>query len=330
MIHYIKNKRVLFITTKNIDYLRNTQEINLIKKHALSYTVIGSDSRHFLIRLLITYYKLLTTPISYYDTAFIGFAPQLILPFFPFKFKKINIVEDFFISMYDTLCYDRKKVKPHSVFGKCLHYIDEVTLHAANAILCDTNIHGQYFVDEFHASPQKLHTLYLQADRSIYYPMELKKPDKLQNKYVVLYFGSVLPLQGVDIVLQAIDALKDRKDLYFYCIGPIRDKKLQSLKPLAENIEYIDWLPQKELAVYIAQSDLCLAGHFNNSIEKAKRTIPGKAYIYRAMEKPMIVGDNPANHELFVEDMNVTFVEMGNAKALANEILRLSITKKFS
>lgn len=328
MMHYIMNKRVLFITTKNIDYLRNTQEINLLKKHALSYSVIGSDSKHFLIRLLVTYYQLLTTHMSYYDTVFVGFAPQLILPFFSFKFKKVTIVEDFFISIYDTLCCDRKKIKPHSILGHYLHHLDEITLHHGDAILCDTNVHGQYFVNEFHASHEKLHTLYLQADTAIYYPMELERPKKLQDKYVVLYFGSILPLQGVDIVLQAMDALKNRKELYFYCIGPIRDKKLQTLKPQSENIEYIDWLSQKELATYIAQSDLCLAGHFNSSIEKAKRTIPGKAYIYHAMKKPMILGDNPANHELFANDTDVTFVEMGNSKALANEILHLSTVKK--
>lgn len=40
--------------------------------------------------------------------------------------------------------------------------------------------------------------------------------------------------------------------------------------------------------------------------------ISAKAYIYHAMGKPMILGDNPANHELFDGDNKVTFVEMGN------------------
>lgn len=93
-------------------------------------------------------------------------------------------------------------------------------------------------------------------------------------------------------------------------------------KPSGSNIHYIQWLSQEKLSDYIAFSDLCLAGHFNKEINKAKRTIPGKAYIYRAMEKPMILGENPANHELYSEkEPGISFVEMGSGKKLAEKIL---------
>ncbi|MCM1184337.1 MAG: glycosyltransferase [Roseburia sp.] len=322
MMQYVKGRRVLFITTKSLDYLRNTQEIHLIRKYARAYHVIGSRSRYYPVRILTVYFRLIVTPVSSYDTVFVGFAPQLVLPVFYFKLRKAAVVEDFFISMYDTLCHDRKKIKPGGLLGRFLHFIDRKTLEYADAVVCDTNAHGQYFTDEFHVPADKLHTLYLQADVSIYYPREGQRPEALRDKYIVLYFGSILPLQGVDVVLKAIDALKTRQDLYFYCIGPIRGKKLKALRPVSPNIEYIDWLPQEQLAAYIAQADLCLAGHFSGSVAKAGRTIPGKAYIYQAMKKPMILGDNPANHELFDNDSSVTFVEPGNARALANEILR--------
>ena len=69
-------------------------------------------------------------------------------------------------------------------------------------------------------------------------------------------------------------------------------------------------------------SDLCLAGHFNKDINKAKRTIPGKAYTYEAMNKKMILGDNEATHELYEEgDGTHYFVEMGNAEKLAEKII---------
>lgn len=38
----------------------------------------------------------------------------------------------------------------------------------------------------------------------------------------------------------------------------------------------MEWLSQQELADEIAGADLCLAGHFNADIDKAKRTIPGR------------------------------------------------------
>ena len=66
---------------------------------------------------------------------------------------------------------------------------------------------------------------------------------------------------------------------------------------------------------------MCLAGHFCADIDKAKRTIPGKAYIYQAMKKPMVLGDNSANRELFSDgEKGVYFVRMGDGSALAEAI----------
>ncbi len=320
----IQNKKVLFITTKNLSYIRNVQEINLIKKHASHCDIIGSGHSSYFMRIFTVYCKLLTVSMHSYDTVWAGFAPQLILPLFRHKLRKtdIQIIEDFFISIYDTLCYDRKKIKPNGPLAHLLYKIDKITLSLADIIICDTNAHGQYFIKTFHASPEKVYTLYLQADPSIFHPMRISRPDYLKNKYIILYFGSILPLQGADIVLEAMNILKNQDDFYFYFIGPIKDKKTAASKPVSKNIEYFNWLSQEELAMYIHYSDLCLAGHFNASIEKAKRTIPGKAYIYQAMKKPMILGDNPANHELFANTSMVAFVEMGNAKALADAIIQ--------
>ena len=125
----------------------------------------------------------------------------------------------------------------------------------------------------------------------------------------------------MDIVLGAAELLKDRKEICFYIIGPVNGK-LQA--PQGGNIHYIPWLDQKKLSDYIAFSDLCLAGHFCASIDKARRTIPGKAYIYRAMEKPMILGDNAANRELYSDrEPGIYFVEMGSSAKLAEKIMAI-------
>lgn len=318
------NQRVLFITTKNIDYIRNTQEIKLIQNSARSLHIIGSAAKGYFKRLLYVYHMLLVTKSKDYDVVFVGFAPQLVLPFFAWKFRKNVVIIDFFISMFDTLCNDRKRFRPDSIAGRLLHRIDAFTLSQAATVICDTNAHGEYFADEFGCDSNRLKTLYLEADSSVYYPRESVKPAHIQDKFVVLYFGSILPLQGVDVVLDAYARLMDNPDIYMYCIGPVKSKAI----PQASNIEYIEWLSQEELAQYISYADLCLAGHFNADIDKAKRTIPGKAYIYSAMNKPMILGDNPANHELYDSSENfcfhndIQFVEMGNSHALADAILR--------
>ena len=321
MINLVKDKKVLFITTKNLDYIRNTQEINIIKENSKEYKIIGSKEKSYPKRIISVYWNILKTSMKNFDLVFIGFAPQLILPIWNFKFKKKKIIIDFFISMYDTLVFDRKKIKENSIFAKILKAIDKKTILLADYIISDTKEHGKYFIEEFGANKNNLNVLYLEADKSIYYEERIEKPNKVKDKFVVLYFGSILPLQGVEIVLGAVDILKKEKDIFFYVIGPIQKKynKVES-----DNVKYIDWLSQQELAKYINFSDLCLAGHFNKNIKKARRTIPGKAYIYDAMNKKMILGENPANHELFTETKGkYYFVEMGSSEKLAEKILEI-------
>ena len=316
-----EKKRILFITTKNIDYIRNAQEIRLLREEGKEASLFYSRGKNYPLRLASLYMRLLFKSMWVYDEVFIGFAPQLILPFFFWKFRGKKVVIDFFISVYDTMVNDRKKIRKDSLPAKWIHWLDAVTLRRAAGIVADTRSHGQYFASEFGVDPEKIRVIYLEADKSIYYPRQEEKPERLKDKFIVLYFGSVLPLQGVYIILKALERLKERKDMHFILIGPL-GKKLTPV--LSDNIEYISWLPQEKLAEYIGFADLCLAGHFNGEIEKAKRTIPGKTYIYRAMEKPVILGDSPANHELFQEDgKTIYYVPMGDPQALADKIAEI-------
>ncbi len=314
LIKKIKGQSVLFITTKNLDYLRNTQEIELLKEHAATVHIIGSSSASYPRRLLSVWTKLLLTSMKQYSVVFIGFAPQLIVPFFSCKFRRAFLIEDFFISFYDTLVYDRQKFSPQSLTGRLLYLLDRYTIRRAGLIISDTKAHGHYFASEF--SPKGMQeTLYLKADTTIYYP----RPTRPSQGFHVLYFGSVLPLQGLPVILDAIRLLQDKGEIYFTIIGPIPAKWK---KPADSHIRYFSWLSQEALAEEIAGADLCLAGHFHGTIPKARRTIPGKAYIYEAMEKPMILGDNPASRERDTAwKVPVFYVPMGDSQALADCIL---------
>jgi glycosyltransferase involved in cell wall biosynthesis len=320
MLEFLNHKNVLFITTKNLDYIRNSQELKMIRTQAESCTIMGSYQKSYVKRLLAVYGKLLFTKAGSYDLIFVGFAPQLIVPFFR-RLRKRTLAVDFFISMYDTLVWDRGKFKDRSLPARFVKWLDRKTLSLADEIISDTNAHGAYFAEELGAAAGKLHTLYLEADASIYYPREQKKEGRRDHQFVVLYFGSVLPLQGVPVILEAMERLRMREDIFFYMVGPLGE---QVKKPDTSQVMYIPWLSQEELAEKIAEADLCLAGHFHGSIGKARRTIPGKAYIYRAMGKPMILGENAANRELYQEDGRTYFVEMGNSEALAEKISALA------
>lgn len=323
----MKGKRVLFFTTKNLSYLRNVQEIKFIGQFGKQCKIIGSEHKSYLVRVLKLYFMGLIGFITFRpEVIFIGFAPQLVLPFL-WIFKKLHktVVVDFFISLYDTMIDDRKRFREKSLPAHLLYWLDKKTLYLADYYIVDTKADKEFFSQTFQADSKKGCVWYLCADASVYYPLNSPKRREWNDKFVVLYFGSILPLQGVEVVLEAIHRLQNNKTLQFVIIGPIDKLKNADLVKGQKNVAFYTWLSQGELAEKISMADLCLAGHFDGNIGKAKRTIPGKAYIYSAMEKKMILGDSPANHELYrEEEENVYFVTQGDAEALAAKIEELA------
>lgn len=110
MPDFLENKKVLFITTKNLDYIRNSQEIALLKGETDALTVIGSPEKSYAKRLAHVWRRLLGVRMKEYDAVFVGFAPQLIVPFWR-RLRKKELTIDFFISMYDTFVCDREKIQ---------------------------------------------------------------------------------------------------------------------------------------------------------------------------------------------------------------------------
>jgi glycosyltransferase involved in cell wall biosynthesis len=159
------------------------------------------------------------------------------------------------------------------------------------------------------------------ADDSLFAPsLDPPRPRPLR----VLYVGNYVPLHGAPIILQAARLL-DGEEIEFWLIG---ENHLEApvLKDLLRNsdskrVKFYPWMPPQELRAKIAEADVCL-GIFGTS-DKAKRVIPGKAFLALAMGKPLITGDSPAARQLLEDGKNVILCEMGSSDALVDAIRRL-------
>jgi len=324
-------KTVLFITPSDADYIRNKQEINILQKSAQHLDIIAPKDIHGvsptgIMRILSINLKVLAANIKKYDVIFIGGIPQLIVPIIQFRLRKKVLIIDFFISIYDTLVHDRQVLSPPNPLSRILKMLDRKALTRADHVIVDTREHAEYFPRMFGVDSDKMTVIYLEADKQIYYPRNVEKPPDLRDKFVVFFFGAMNPLQGAEVILESAQLLEEHGNIVFIIIGPYEKIRNFEMHSKLKNVRFAArWLPQAEIADYIAMSDVCLAGHFNAAVEKAARVIPGKAYSYLAMERPVIFGDNPANRELFSTDTkNVHFVKMSDPAALADKILELA------
>ena len=324
----ISKKKVLFISFSDYEYLRNKQEIEIIKKHSSRTTIITANKGQKITpinigKILWVYFKSFVYLWRNYDIFFIGGLPQLLLPFIHPFIKNKTIIIDLFISLYDTLIEDRRVINKKSILSPLLLWLDRLTISLADHVLVDTKAHGEYFKNKFLAPASKITVLYLKADTDIYYPKKIEKLSCFRNKFIVFFFGAMNPLQGVEVILNCAASLIHEEKIVFSFVGPMDRLKPLIKKKKPSNVIWLsEWLTQEVIRDLIAMSDLCLAGHFSPDIPKAKRVIPGKAFTYLAMKKKTILGDNDANRELFSEiSDNIIFVEMGDHEQLKETVL---------
>lgn len=312
----LKKLKLLYVSSYKPDYTRTETLINLFKELKIKYKTIITGNYPFIIKYLILIIRFLRSENNF-DLIFVGFRGHEILPFIK-VFTKQPIIFDMFISIYDTLCYDRKLINPNSIIAYFLKIYDKFLIKISDVCLVDTKTHKRYFEKEFKIN--NINYLYVDANTDIFKKLKIKKNRK---EKIILWYGNALPLQGVDIILKSAKIL-EKNNIKFKLIGPIRKKYKRLIKELnLNNVIFEDFVHYKKLPIIIANSDICLGGHFSGEIEKAKRVISGKTFQFLACEKPVILGDNPANRELFRESKRIKFVKMGEPNILAKTIMEL-------
>jgi glycosyltransferase involved in cell wall biosynthesis len=314
--------KVLFISGREPTYTRNAVILKGLRENGVEVVDCTSSAMSYLFRYPNILTKFLIESKKDVDLIFIGFFGQPLVPVIK-KLKDKPIVFDAFLSAYDTMCFDRKKFEPNSFGGRLFYWLDKRSCELADKVLLDTNTHIDYFINTFGLDREKFQRVFVGADDSVFYPRETNKYN--DRKFRVFYYGTYRPLHGIEYIIESAKKLDSYRDIEVTIVGKGPERKkidnlVQELK--VENIRFINWIPYKNLPDEIANADICLGGHFSN-IDKAKRTIAGKTFQFIAMKKPIIVGDNPANRELFENKKNALLVEHANADALAEAILEL-------
>lgn len=238
------------------------------------------------------------------------------------------LVFDAFLSTYDTYCQDRKVFKPESWAGRLAFWLDRRSCELADIVVLDTCAHARYFHTTFGVPEAKLRVLYAGCDEQHFRPLDAPEP----NPPVVLFYGSFLPLHGVDVIVQAAHLMRS-EPVRFRIVG--KGHSEQAVCHLAaqlqlDNVEFLPPVAYDALPQLIAASTICLGGHFGSSA-KAARVIAAKTFQCMAMGKPTIVGDNPANRELFTDREDAWMVRMNDPEALAEGIravLSLSVRER--
>lgn len=327
--------RVCFAGTFEPSFPRNRNLLRLLRESGHEVTICreelwGPDRqsiptqgvRGLVLRALVAYprlaWKFLRSPRP--DVILIGYPGWFDVPVLKTlaRIRRVPVVLDIFISLYDTVVSDRGLLAPSSLQARFLRLADTVACRLADRVVADTPAHAEFYASLTGTDPGRFGVVWLGAQEDIFGPVT----DSTLESNLVLFHGTFVPLQGLDTVIAAAEQL-DADDVRFRIIGSGQD--FQRIRRLVKsrglgNVELMGLLPVESLPGEIARASICL-GIFGES-GKAMRVIPNKLFECLAVGRPVVTADTPAVRSAF-RKTELALTIPGDPKSLATTIRRL-------
>jgi len=255
-----------------------------------------------------------------YPAVFVVFLLSLL----PAKLRPKRLFVDAFISLYDTVVNDRALLKERSVLARILYRIEKRAYLFSTKTIVDTPQNLDFLHATFLIDKSRLAAIPLSTDEHQFQPSVYRAR---AGTCRVLFVGTLVPLHGIQTILDAAALLSGRHDITFKIIGDGQEagriEHWLSNNPAALQWER-KWLPSASIAKEIGQADICL-GIFGNG-NKTRRVCPFKIYAYAGIGRPIITGDTDWTEALRQQTGEQFFetTPVGNAEQLAKMIVRLA------
>ena len=319
--------RVCYFGTYERDYPRNAQVVSCLRKAGVDvqeeHVPVWDDVRHGWavglgsgLRLAAAEARLLARRPRGFDAFLVGYPGHLDLPAARRAARGRPVVFNPLVSLADTLVADRGRFRPGSLAARMLEAIDRHALRSADAVVADTQAHGRYLAEL--AGLEEVSVCFVGAEERLFQP-GWQPP----ARFTVLFVGKLIPLQGVETILQAA---RLAPEVPFRIVGSGQLEGL--LLDAPANVERVAWIEYEALPQELEQAG-CALGIFGTT-GKAQRVIPNKAFQALASGAPLVTADTPAARELLVDGESALLVPPGDPEALAEAIRRLAASTELA
>lgn len=227
----------------------------------------------------------------------------------------VPLVFDPLISSYDKAVYEKGKLSKGSKKAEKLRAWEGKMYQLADIVLADTAAHASFFIEELGAGADDTFVVIVGAEEALFTPQPYRAPN---SPLEVLFYGSFIPLQGVDVIIKAA-ALVPEVNWTLLGGGKLYDPAMESARGLP-NVRFESWVPYEKLAGRIGEADVLL-GIFGVT-PKAARVIPNKVYQSLACSRPVITMDSSSYSEAVKEQSSgaIKWVAAGDPEALAEAV----------
>jgi hypothetical protein len=233
------------------------------------------------------------------------------------------IVFDAMMSPASALSEEGNAGLPGRLAAQMLLPVERGIMRDADLVLTDTPAHVAHFSRLFELAEGQVASIPVGAvERAnvIYAPVE--EAERNRRPLSVLFYGTFLPLHGIEVILEAVSLLQDLSLRFDFIGGNSKwGQRLADRFACAGAVRHTwrPWTPFNELITKtIPNADICLGGPFGDT-PQARRVITGKTSQALALGKATLIGaaeDNPG----FIDQENCLLVPQGSAEALANAL----------
>lgn len=238
----------------------------------------------------------------------------------------VPLVFDPLISAYQKRVFERRVLVEGSAGAKRLLEKERKLFGLADVVIADTDAHRKLFRELLKVPYERMFIVYVGASSefSPILPVEREPGDPLE----VLFYGSFLPLHGVETIIEAA-RLTQGEPIRWTLLGsgPGKAACIKAASSLS-NVSFENPVPMERLCDRIQEADVLL-GIFGDTAQ-ASRVMPNKFFQSIASGRPIVTRDSPAYPDCVRQSPGVALVPPCDPRSLVDAVRGFADRKTLS
>jgi len=224
-------------------------------------------------------------------------------------------------SAYDKQVYEKYHLPVDSLRARWLLRYERWLFSGADRVLADTPEHARFFTQTLGVDPAKVNIVYVGAEEPLFSPAP---PPNIGDELEVLFFGSFIPLQGPQVIVEAA-RIYNGPPVRWTLLGqgPLRADCQRRARGLTD-VYFENWIPYRDLPARIHRAHILL-GVFGPTA-KAGRVMPNKVFQALACGRPLVTCQAPSYPDELLASQNsgIAWIHAADAAGLADAVAALA------